>query len=572
MQTMRRRLELCRDFWRPSHMAGAEVFRNVSTWQNQWSSQELQNRLNDNSRHLAGYNMLDTIAKRLQENILAAPLSMRTTPDDSITEQQIHEIMKRQQAQQAQQQTQQGIADPYIMDDFPVRDFGMSMTYNNVLRSIEKQSAIEEVHAKASDQYTIFGYTFFDISVSANPYIGKLEVMPKAVMDPSTCYVDPQGQYEGNWMKSQYCFDTHIKEKSELIHLYGLEAVSQAIGNNMWDEGNIFSQMFHRDSVSESKIPVVRYFEIQECDCYVLTTKKGQVFRVWNDKMSSYMKEKGKTEAEVVLADMLKFFNLMADDGATFEKMKLPRTYWGIIGQNRMVKELSPWYGGVLPLVPVTPPMMRVSSQSEGDYDAGPSNYGLFYKSPLHDSIGPQRQLNYAIAKELEVLSRAADDKMAIGQSQMIPEQTVEGALDPTAGAFLFDDRRNPNPPQRAFANNAPLNLLGSANIMQDRLYRTIGVPGESMGAASPYQSGKAIEAISMGMQASQDTSVIAYQKSVKDMAKRILSIIPRRLRRRDDQPDQLPDLEGDADPQDHSQVQRRGGRPPAVRHAGLVL
>lgn len=505
-------------FWHSSHYARERMMQVISDWRGQWDYRVMAGRQLSQSRHVAGYNLLDNGVHQIKAPILKSPLSIRVAPTDSYGEQvaTLHRI---------QEQMEQGMQ-PGMEQAL---DFDIATTYNAILRNIERQSHIMRVHSQAAEDYAIGGYSFLRLDVERsrrNPAHTEIKIRP--IADPMSVYVDPQGFYSADWSQAEWAFETIIMNKERARGLYGKDVADNPMqqGSQFSDMGN-FGRLFGQSDINDDRVLLIRMYELRMDDCYWVIND-DMAFPVFAKNMMGYelnaTEEERKEHQRLMINDAEAIAALIAARiGGTITDGKAKRCYWGILHGDREAMTMRPYFGDTLPIIPITPPKLRdMSSLYHMDMELD-----YFFKPPLWDAVGPQSQLNHMIAGELDAIDASLDVKVMMGKSQ-IDQHTIKDSNDPDAGTVTYDDTNNPNPPVREFPKNAPLNLVGVGDVFLKRLTMTMGgVSPEAVQGAGAYQSGAALQQSEALQGNFRNTQIIDYQSAVVRAGHALVSMIP---------------------------------------------
>lgn len=527
-----------REFWWPIHRTGSYAHQFCSDWESQWDAGELAKRRAQDTHHVGGFNVMQSLIETLENIVYRAPMGARVAPVNNAIE-DIHAqyAIATIQAQIEENPEMAGTDVSKILN--AVRDHTLASTLNDLIQDIENKSGMSKVLHDIVRTFLTRGYAFLTYKSVACKYNHmKREVRVASPIDAAACYIDPVGFLENDWDKASWCFMLEAMNVATAMEELGLsgeditnlvnhrEYASYLTSENLPKLNHV--RDWHAAGVTNNNnklnvnayIPVSRMYWKEKQKCTWVHTQAGKSFRVWHKFMKFDERDKRsgfsihyKNQVKVLMQEL-------AAEQPYMVESEDERIVWGLFTthNNTKMTDTYAWPGDMLPVVAIMPTKLyRLKIPTATGHAPYKTDSVLVdtVKPPLFDAYQPQKALNVQLSLRQDALDAASRSVIPIGTSQMNNE-TKKAIADPDTRAIPYNDIQNPNQPRAEFPANPPIIQMQMPETTLAEIYRIAGIPQESVGSASQYQSGRALQQITEGFAGSHNGMILQIQSSLR--------------------------------------------------------
>lgn len=539
-----------REFWWQIHRTGAYAHQFCSDWESQWDAGQLTKRRQQKNHHVGGFNVMQSLVETLENIVYRAPMGARVAPVNNAIE-DIHAqyAIATIQAQLEQSPEMKGTDVSRMLN--AVRDHTLASTLNDLIQDIETKSGMDKTLHDVVRTFLTRGYAFLTYKIEPSPYNEmKREVRVCAPMDAAACYIDPAGFLENDWDKATWCFVLEAMNVATAMEELGLTAedikdvinsqeyYSYINSDNLpklsyirdWHGAGVMNTNNDAEINTNAYIPVTRMYWKEKQPCTWVYTQAGKSYRIWHNFMKFDERDK-RTRFSMHYSNQVKVMleQFKAEGAYAIESMD-ERIVWGIFTSHNNTKmtQTYAWQGDSLPVVPVMPTNLhRLKVPNASGHSASSTQDSLLdtVKPPLWDAFQPQKALNVQLSLRQDALDFASRLYTAVGTSQLNNE-TKKALADPDANTLPFNDIQNPNAPRPEFPANPPITQMQMPETTMAAIYQISGIPRESVGNASQYQSGQALQRITEGFADSHNGMILQIQSSLRFATRVLVNLV----------------------------------------------
>lgn len=349
------------------------------------------------------------------------------------------------------------------------KDYDLADVFTGLISDIENTSKADQAYDTAVDSAVKGGWGYFRIITKYSDDSGfDQDIVIKRIRNRFSVYMDPDAE-EITREDSNYCFISDWIDKDEFTATYK-NASMDDLGSTL---GEAYSQWYKDD-----KVRVSEYYRRVPFKKKIARMSNGEVYEV--------------TEESKKIFDELEKAGVTIEDERTVNSYKVE------------------WYkltGGSVIEGPVEIPCKYIPvihvSGDEHIIDGKVVREGI-----IRQSKDPQRMYNYHQTANTEVVALQNKTPYVMGKSQIGDFKKLwEKANKRNLPFLVFDDTKNPNPPQRQTPPIASSGDLVAAQQADMDMQSTMGMYNPSLGAKSNETSGKAI----IAKQREADTGTFHY-------------------------------------------------------------